>query len=220
METGKMNKTHHVVPLYLVMLLVMIIGCDGAMDVTGPHYPGSAGMSQERMRQKNESEQPISTTRTRTIGLPFSQTNFDSRRNNGWMAQRYNEMFIPQEEGGRLTFGNGSLYIPPNSIDASKVIWSQTYMVRGNLLKNIYDFGPSGTTFNPPAELTLSYCNMGPVMPASLTLMLFNEETGEWEPAAHMTHDPATHTFTGPIYHFSRYSLSGNGQVLRPKTIR
>ncbi len=130
-------------------------------------------------------------------------------------GQRY-QTFISREYGGLLDFDRGRLDIPANSINQSQMIWARNYFMRGNILKTIYEFGPSGTVFDPSAELTLSYKHLGSIEPDSITLMLYNEETGEWEAASEMTHNPANRSFTGSIQHFSRYSLSANGQKLEP----
>ena len=125
------------------------------------------------------------------------------------------EVYIPQDQGGSLVFKRGRLDVLPNSIGESSTIWVQTRFLSGNILKNIYEFGPTGTTFDPPATLVLTYCNMHSFDQDTLTLSYFNEETGRWEIVTTMTHDPSTRSFYGPITHFSRYSLSANGQILQ-----
>jgi len=148
-------------------------------------------------------------------GAQFSASDFGKGHG---MGNRYSETYIDRTSGGTLSFNNGELTIPPDSIDASKLIWAETYnLQRGDFLKRIFIFGPSGTVFSPAATLTLSYCDMGDMLPDTIKLMLYNNQTGEWEIASHMVNNPENQTFSGPIQHFSRYSLSGNGQILQPK---
>ena len=133
------------------------------------------------------------------------------------MGNHYSEAFITHDSGGMLQFNGGFLSVPPDSIDEDKVIWARIYRLSGrNIFRRIYEFGPSGTGFSPAAMLTLSYRDMGPLMPNTVVLKVYNEQTHTWEVAGHMTNDTANQRFVGTIEHFSRYSLSGNGQILYP----
>ncbi|MBN2056752.1 hypothetical protein JW905_17625 [bacterium] len=191
----------------LLLGLTIVAGCDRGASPTAPEMGEPSAAMLAGMDGRG-----IGTGSA--IGSEVSRGGFG-------MASRYVETFIDRATGGTLNFHQGRLLVPPLSIDQSALLWARTYMVQGwgygNILKHIYEFGPSGTTFDPPATLVLSYCDMGPIMPDSLDLMYFNEATGAWELASHMIHDPAARTFTGPISHFSRYSLAANGQTLRPQ---
>lgn len=197
-------KKSNLVSGLLLVIIVLVSACDVSQFATAPELSG----------------EPSSA---RTLGIQ-GRSKIDPQAigpiENHDMRSIYRELYIDRSAGGTFQFANGRLDIQPNSINQSAVIWARTYFVKGSglgtLIKNIYEFGPSGTTFTPAAILTLSYCNLGPIMPDSLDLMYYNEETGQWELAAHMVHDPTTRTFSGPISHFSRYSLSGNGQTLLP----
>ena len=184
------------------------VGCESGDDLTGPEY----GMRNQAMEPGRLTAVDRFSSRSGRFdpGPPFP--------GRGGMGGHYVETVISRDSGGTLEFWNGTLEISPGSIDATKTIWARTYSLsRGDFFKKIYEFGPSGTTFDPPAILTLSYCDLGPLLPNVIKLRVFNEETQQWEVASTMVNDPASKTFTGPIEHFSRYSLSGNGQVLRPK---
>lgn len=134
------------------------------------------------------------------------------------MGSHYSEAFVSVDSGGILTFFNGNLSIAPESIAQDMTIWARIYRLnRHGFFKRIYNFGPSGTTFDPEAILTLSYSELGPLYPNTLELKVFNETTGFWDVASHMVNHPESKCFVGPIEHFSRYSLSGNGQVLAPE---
>jgi hypothetical protein len=138
---------------------------------------------------------------------------------NNHIPHNYFETLITVEQGGTLTFRNGQLQVLPFSIDETKVIGARTYSLhQGDFFKKIYEFEPSGTHFDPDAVLVLRYCDLGPYVPETLVLRVFNENTQQWEIASYMVNDPDARTFTGPIEHFSRYSLSGNRQILEPQT--
>lgn len=194
-------------------------GCDTGNEITGPEKSGVEDSGACFVNSWNPEAGRLPET-----GLPcihpgdHGGSSADMSRENGMMGQ-YVEALITREDGGSLSFRNGRLDIPPMSIDATKVIGARTYSLeQGNFFKKIYEFEPSGTTFDPPATLTLNYCDLGPIMPESIVLRVFNENTNQWEIASTMVNDPQAKTFTGTIEHFSRYSLSGNGQVLRPQT--
>lgn len=197
---------------FLVLILATVtlgwIGCESNNDITGPPDPDSRYQTGHAGRLQVVDSVTMHSGRNRSN--PFND--------GSGMGGHYAETEISWENGGTLSFWNGSLEISPESIDQTKVIWARTYSLsRGDFFKKIYDFGPSGTTFNPPATLTLSYCDLGPLPPNILKLRVFNEATQQWEIAGYMVNNPEEKTFTGPIEHFSRYSLSGNSQTLRPK---
>ncbi len=185
------------------LALLLWTGCDSGMDLTGPDE-ARTGVHSRSGIARFDSENGGS--RSASIALM------------GGMPGHYFETLITREAGGTLLFKNGRLDIEPMSIDATKVVGARTYSLQQrDFFKRVYEFDPSGTTFNPPARLTLNYCDLGPVVPDTVVLRVFNEQTNEWEIASYMVNDPVNRTFTGTIEHFSRYSLSGNGQVLRPQ---
>lgn len=185
-----------------MIVFLMLSGCGPGVDPTGP-----SGMEQVSIRPSGWSG-----------GGNFGSS-AGKHMENG-MQGHYSSALITRELGGTLNFRNGALIIPPMSIDETKVIGARTYSLEhGDFFKKIYEFDPSGTTFDPPATLILNYCDLGPIVPESIILRVFNDHTGQWEIASMMVNDPVNRTFTGYIEHFSRYSLSGNGQVLQPKTL-
>jgi hypothetical protein len=179
-------------------------GCESGMDLTAP--------------KETESELNIQAHNSHSQSKTDFDPSFIGHRENG-MPGHYSETYISRENGGILEFRSGTLEVHPRSIDESKTIGARTYSLQQrDFFKKIYEFDPSGTTFDPPAILTLSYCDLGPTVPETIVLRVFNDETNQWEVASFMVNDPINQTFTGNIQHFSRYSLSGNGQVLRPQT--
>lgn len=181
-----------------------LTGCDYQNTMTGPEtkvsYPPDAHIRQIAIS-------PPSETYSRCVS------------GNNRIPHNYFETLITVEQGGTLNFRNGQLQVPPFSIDETKVIGARTYSLhQGDFFKKIYEFEPSGTQFDPDAMLVLHYCDLGPFVPDTLILRVFNENTQQWEIATYMVNDPDARTFSGPIEHFSRYSLSGNRQILEPQT--
>ena len=71
----------------------------------------------------------------------------------------------------------------------------------------IYDAGPHGATFDPPITITVSY-DMPPwVSEATLVIVLWDENAGEWVPLAGCTVDTVNDTISAPVFHFSRYTV-------------
>jgi len=186
--------------LIFILIAIFWAGCESDTILTAPDRSSSSD-----------------TAITAAVGDRGMRSS-DFRSRNQGMGGHFAEVLITTESGGVMNFRNGDLQVQPHSIDETKMVWVTTYsMVRGNFFKKIYDFGPSGTVFDPPAILTLNYCDLGPLMPDSLDLLVFNETSNQWEVASNMVNNPSEKSFSGPISHFSRYSLSGNGQVLKPK---
>jgi uncharacterized repeat protein (TIGR02543 family) len=69
-----------------------------------------------------------------------------------------------------------------------------------------YDMGPDGATFDPPITVTFAYdpdeVPEG-VNEADLVIAVWDEDTGLWNILEGATADPATHTITTPVSHFS-----------------
>lgn len=188
-----------------VFFLLCWVGCESGLEPTGPGDTGMEKISDLQLQSIRDDVSDINTATTLTHGQGI--------------PGQYSEALIVHETGGLLNFRNGSLEVLPFSIDETKVIAAHTYSLqKGDFFKKVFEFEPSGTTFDPPAILTLNYCDLGPIVPETILLRVYNEDTGQWEIASHMTNDSEARTYTGAIRHFSRYSLSGNGQVLRPQT--
>ncbi len=117
--------------------------------------------------------------------------------------------------GGTLEFHSGSLEIPPGSLEQDTEIAVQVSVTQCDITRNEYEFSPSGTRFNPPATLRLSYGMMGSIDVQSLLLLLYDEGLEKWVVAANMVQESGHHRYSGPIEHFSRYSLSANGQTTK-----
>ncbi len=71
-----------------------------------------------------------------------------------------------------------------------------------------YDIGPDGATFNPPIDLTFTYNeSLVPEGINEANLVIVTWQDGEWVELPGCTIDPANHTITVPISHFSIYTV-------------
>jgi hypothetical protein len=74
-----------------------------------------------------------------------------------------------------------------------------------------YDFGPEGATFSPPIPLTFIYdpakvLKEG-VIETNLVIAVWDKVAGKWVELTGCTVDPATHTISAPISHFTVYTI-------------
>ncbi|MBA7704762.1 hypothetical protein ES703_113580 [subsurface metagenome] len=76
-----------------------------------------------------------------------------------------------------------------------------------------YDFGPDGTTFNPPITLTWSYDP--DVVPEGLDLVIAYWDGDEWV-ECECTCDPETHCVTACVCHFTCFAIFGYEVIVPP----
>ena len=121
---------------------------------------------------------------------------------------------VDPNEGGTVTTDIGvSIEIPEGSLDETVNIQIGTYEVlppgAPQLMGTLYFFGPSGTTFDPPAAITVPYDP--DLLPegfdsADLVLLIYSEIDGTWEEALNSTVDTDAQTVTGLTDHFSGFA--------------
>ena len=118
-------------------------------------------------------------------------------------------MMITAKSGGTLSAGGGSLVVPGGVLTSDLAL---TLSVRApsasdpglaNLIGNIYEFGPDGTTFAVPVTLTLPLAN--PVSADQKAVVAWLEESsGQWFPVVStVTGDKVS----GRISHFTRFAV-------------
>ena len=116
--------------------------------------------------------------------------------------------------GGTINFPWGYLFFPPNALnDLVNVQVTGDFMFWWTL-ENMYQFYPS-MEFNLPVDIEIRYFSLDGIDPDQVRLRWFDEITGKWRIATHMTHVWEEHCFRGQIEHFSRYSLSTNNRPLQ-----
>ena len=126
---------------------------------------------------------------------------------------------VDPNEGGTVTTDIGvSIEIPGGSLSEAVNIQIGTYdeVPPGapELAGILYFFGPSGTTFDPPATITVPY---DPELlpqefdPTDLVLLIYSEIDGTWEEALNSTVNTDAKTVSGQTTHFSGFAA---GQLL------
>ncbi len=118
-------------------------------------------------------------------------------------------MMITAKSGGTLVSGGATLVVPAGVFDADKVLTVSVKAPaasdpgRANLVSNIFDFGPDGTTFTVPVSLTLPLTGTVPA-DKNVVVAWLDTASGQWFPVVSTI---VGDKVTGRISHFSRYSL-------------
>ncbi|WP_036705736.1 hypothetical protein, partial [Paenibacillus graminis] len=98
------------------------------------------------------------------------------------------------------------LLIPAGAVSGTvKISMKENSSSRGELVSGIYTFGPDGTKFVKPVELSITV----PVKagnPANLALAWLDPATGRWIPVPSVL-DAKTGIITGKISHFTDYAV-------------
>lgn len=121
--------------------------------------------------------------------------------------------------GGFVHFPWGHLHFPPGALPHLEEITVTGDFMFWWTLQNIYEFLPS-MSFDIPVDIEIRYFNLDGIDPDKVKLVYYDENTGKWCLATHMTHYPDEHCFRGQIQHFSRYSLSTNNRPLQGTTLQ
>jgi len=106
--------------------------------------------------------------------------------------------FIDADKGGVIHIAWGiSFKVPPNSLEEDTVISANMVIDRKRVC---FDFGPDGTTFDPPAELIMTWPILtGLVRMGVCDLTLYGGDGSETEPII------GSSAVKYPIEHFSIY---------------
>ncbi|MBN1878585.1 hypothetical protein JW823_00565 [bacterium] len=144
-------------------------------------------------------------------GEPVVSVNVDSMTGDP-NHQSFSKIVGPA--GGYVYFPWGYLNFPPGALEDLVNIQVTGDFMFWWTLENIYQFYPS-MQFNVPVEIEIRYFNLEGIDPEQIRLSWFDEITGTWRLACHMTHCWEQHCFRGQIDHFSRYSLSTNNRPLQ-----
>jgi len=116
--------------------------------------------------------------------------------------------------GGFVHFPWGHLYFPTGALQQLVEVTVSGDFMFWWTLQNIYEFMPC-MSFELPVDIEIRYFNLDGIDPDRVKLVYYDEDTGKWRLATHMTHYPEEHCFRGQITHFSRYSLSTNNRPLQ-----
>ncbi len=79
---------------------------------------------------------------------------------------------------------------------------------------NVYEIGPTGTTFTAPVTMTFHYASLdlGGHQPAELRVA--TEVAGAWQPLAGPAQDASARTVSGTTTHFSKYAIVSDGSAV------
>jgi hypothetical protein len=127
----------------------------------------------------------------------------------GDTASAMASMMITASAGGTLSAGGGSLVVPAGVLSADKMLTvtvraaSDADPGRANILGDVYEFGPDGTTFAVPVALTLPLSATVAADKKPVVAWL-DAGSGQWFPVASTVNGDKV---TGLITHFTRFAL-------------
>ncbi|RMG11723.1 MAG: hypothetical protein D6729_17615 [Deltaproteobacteria bacterium] len=104
--------------------------------------------------------------------------------------------------------GLGTLRVPSGAL-AEALTLRAVEVMRTDLVGDAYEFGPEGTRFAVPAELSVRFlpAQLPPGAASTDLRLAYLGETGGVTPIPESTVDPAAHTVTAPVAHFSQIGL-------------
>jgi hypothetical protein len=122
-----------------------------------------------------------------------------------------NVQLVTQDHTTQLAIANGTVLMDANNRPLTQIYANPLTTMPGSPPEGTvvlaYEFGPSGSRFNPPLTLTLSYeaAGLPGNTPEDLLHIIFWEGT-QWVEIA-STVDTSTHTVSAKLSHFSVYVL-------------
>jgi len=155
----------------------------------------------------------------RSLGIMFSITAIGLLLLSGCTNQTTDNMNTPQTihdefttnaTGGQYDLADGLVHfdVPPNAIQQNVTLTVDSVADppydTDVVLTNCYTFGPDGTMFNAPVNLTLQYdASKIPSTVPTDNLSLFVLSDTAWSKIQNCVVDSTHHTVTGRILHFS-----------------
>ena len=112
---------------------------------------------------------------------------------------------VPASKGGVVAApgDKGKLTIPANALGADTTITLALSPAASDTVTEIFDFGPSGTTFSTPA--TLEIAADASKLATGKSFALAVQEGTTWKPIAGSTY--ANGKVSGPVAHFSKFTV-------------
>jgi len=133
---------------------------------------------------------------------------------------------VQDDTGGTVNVTSGvlsnvSVSVAPNSLDAplditvARVVGVPEAPANVNLVGNVVDFGPGGTTFSPAATIRIPYTSAqlqsaGATDVSRLAIYYYNLATENWEMVPGATIDSGSRLVTVATGHFSMYAIGYN----------
>ncbi len=122
-----------------------------------------------------------------------------------------NVQLVSEDQTATLSIPTGTAFLdaqnkPLTSIYANRTVTIPASPPKGAVVL-AYDFGPDGAKFNPPLTLTLDYkaAGLSPDNP-EVSLFIVFWDGSQWVEIPSLV-DPATHTISAKLSHFSLYVL-------------
>ena len=119
------------------------------------------------------------------------------------IGQTYTQA-ITAADGGTLTTPSGSavLTVPPGALTGDTDLTLLVEAASGDAQTNIFDFGPSGTTFGNPVSLSIAYAGTPPEGKTAVLAVWENDAWSEIEGSV-----VADGKVSGAVDHFSRFTV-------------
>ncbi len=133
-------------------------------------------------------------------------------------------LLVTRAAGGIVTDNNATLSIPPNSLQADTNIEIQPatglpatpaglYLVPGTA----YTYGPAGTTFSPPATLTVSFSKSSiPAYVSVESIVIYSVSGNTFTLVGGTPTDGLTNSVSAPINSAGTYVLMGIKPIQDP----
>lgn len=124
-------------------------------------------------------------------------------------------MMVTAAGGGTLTAGGATLRVPAGVLATDKMITLSVQSPpadlpgRADIVGDLYEFGPDGTTFSVPVQLILP---LGSAVPADKKAFIAWQEptSGQWFPVETTVQ---ASTVTGLVSHFTRFAVMMNDKA-------
>lgn len=120
------------------------------------------------------------------------------------------DLTFPAGTKGETKEGWALSYITMEQIPAAEQ--SLPEPVGGTIVGPSYALGPEGTTFNPPATITMHYDGQNfpqDINEGSLVIGYWDGQTNQWAQLKGSTVDTGNYTVSAPLTHFSTYAILG-----------
>ncbi|KWX79838.1 hypothetical protein AML91_02085 [Paenibacillus jilunlii] len=178
-------------------------GLSGSTGSTGS--AGSVGIAADNTLPLNQVGQ---TTAVTNSGAPMTASEAAALSQKLTANTAVFEQEVAPGAGAALKDSGGEvqLLIPAGAVSGTvKITMKENNSSRGELVSGLYTFGPDGTKFVKPVELSITV----PVKagnPANLALAWLDPATGRWIPVPSVL-DAKTGIITGKISHFTDYAV-------------
>ncbi len=193
-----MQKLNHSVRTLItfIFLVMFTVGCqqDNASSVAGPDiFDATATPELTLDKKKDKGDADESYSQSGSVKLTYKSN---------WPGYKKGQINLGQ--GSKMTIPKKALTPPPGTPlgDDVTITMSVDYDAQSNELN--FEFGPHGSTFDPPVELRLRYSELGNQIP----YLYYIDEDGNYIEQTPDDVDIQGQFVILYLHHFSRYALS------------